>query len=189
MASSTSAHGLSTARLSRIDRHFQSRYVDTGRLPCAVTLVARRGEIAHHSALGYMDVERRRPVRDDTIFRIYSMTKPLTSIAFMMLVEEGLVGLDDPVHRFIPQWRELGVYEAGFLETFRTRRTTRPMRMIDLLRHTSGLTYDFQQRTNVDAAYRKRRLGQVGGPVSLDGMIDGLATMPLEFSPGDAWNY
>lgn len=189
MASSTSGHGLSTARLARIDKHFQSRYVDAGRLPCAVTLVARRGEIAHHSALGFMDVERQRPVRDDTIFRIYSMTKPLTSIAFMMLVEEGLVGLDDPVHRFIPQWRELGVYEAGFLETFRTRRTARPMRMIDLLRHTSGLTYDFQQRTNVDAAYRKHRLGQVGGPVSLDGMIDGLARMPLEFSPGDAWNY
>ena len=189
MPQPTSAHGLSTARLARIDRHFQSRYVDAGRLPCAVTLVARRGEIAHHSALGFMDVERQLPVRDDTIFRIYSMTKPLTSIAFMMLVEEGLVALDEPVHRFIPQWRELGVYEAGFLETFRTRRTARPMRVIDLLRHTSGLTYDFQQRTNLDAAYRKHQLGQVGGPVPLDAMIDGLARMPLEFSPGDAWNY
>jgi CubicO group peptidase (beta-lactamase class C family) len=187
--SPTSGHGLSTARLARIDKLLQTRYLDTQRLPCAVTLVQRRGEIAHHSALGFMDVERKRPVRDDTIFRIYSMTKPLTSVAFMMLVEEGLVALDDPVHRFIPQWRELGVYEAGFLETFRTRRTTRPMRMIDLLRHTSGLTYDFQQRTNVDAAYRKHRLGEIGGPLSLDGMIDGLARMPLEFSPGDAWNY
>jgi CubicO group peptidase (beta-lactamase class C family) len=187
--SQTAGHGLSTTRLARIDSFFQSRYLDTQRLPCAVTLVERRGQIAHHSALGHMDVERQRPVQDDTIFRIYSMTKPLTSIAFMMLVEEGLVALDDPVHRFIPQWRDLAVYEAGFLETFRTRRTTRPMRMIDLLRHTSGLTYDFQQRTNVDAAYRKHRLGQVGGPVTLDGMIDGLAKMPLEFSPGDAWNY
>jgi CubicO group peptidase (beta-lactamase class C family) len=182
-------HGLSTARLARIDKLLQTRYLDTQRLPCAVTLVQRRGEIAHHSALGFMDVERQRPVRDDTIFRIYSMTKPLTSVAFMMLVEEGLVALDDPVHRFIPQWRELGVYEAGFMETFRTRRTARPMRMIDLLRHTSGLTYDFQQRTNVDAAYRKHRLGEIGGPLSLDGMIDGLARMPLEFSPGDSWNY
>lgn len=189
MTRSSSAHGLSAERLARIDRLFQSRYLDARRLPCAVTLVQRRGEIAHHSALGFMDVERQRPIQHDTIFRIYSMTKPITSIAFMMLVEEGLVGLDDPVHRFIPQWRDLAVYEAGFLETFRTRRTTRPMRMVDLLRHTSGLTYDFQQRTNVDAAYRKRRLGQVGGPVSLDGMIDGLAKMPLEFSPGDAWNY
>ena len=189
MTRSSSAHGLSADRLARIDRLFQSRYLDTRRLPCAVTLVQRRGEIAHHSALGFMDVERQRPIEHETIFRIYSMTKPITSIAFMMLVEEGLVGLDDPVHRFIPQWRDLAVYEAGFLETFRTRRTTRPMRMVDLLRHTSGLTYDFQQRTNVDAAYRKHRLGQVGGPLSLEGMIDGLAKMPLEFSPGDAWNY
>jgi CubicO group peptidase (beta-lactamase class C family) len=187
--SPTSRHGLSTARLARIDKLLQTRYLDTGRLPCAVTLVARRGELAHHSALGFMDVGRQQPVREDTIFRIYSMTKPLTSIAFMMLVEEGLVALDDPVHRFIPQWRELGVYEAGFLDTFRTRRTARVMRMVDLLRHTSGLTYDFQQRTNLDAAYRKHRLGEVGGPVSLEMMIEGLAKMPLEFSPGDAWNY
>jgi CubicO group peptidase (beta-lactamase class C family) len=188
-APAQAGHGLSTTRLARIDKLLQTRYLDTQRLPCAVTLVQRRGEIAHHSALGFMDVERQRPVRDDTIFRIYSMTKPLTSVAFMMLVEEGLVALDDPVHRFIPQWRELGVYEAGFLETFRTRRTARPMRMIDLLRHTSGLTYDFQQRTNVDAAYRKYRLGEIGGPLSLGGMIDGLAKMPLEFSPGESWNY
>ncbi|HEY8540125.1 MAG TPA: serine hydrolase domain-containing protein, partial [Steroidobacteraceae bacterium] len=180
---------ISKERLARIDRLMQSRYLDTGRLPCAVTLVEHRGKIVHEGRLGYMDVERRRPVQEDTIFRIYSMTKPITSIAFMMLVEEGLVALDDPVHRYIPQWRDLGVYEAGFLETFRTRRTTRPMRIIDLLRHTSGLTYGFQQRTNVDAAYRKLLLGEVGGPVSLDAMIDGLAKMPLEFSPGDAWNY
>jgi CubicO group peptidase (beta-lactamase class C family) len=187
--SSPSGHGLSTERLARIDKLLQARYLDTGRLPCAVTLVERRGQLAHHSTLGYMDVERQRAVQNDTIFRIYSMTKPLTSVAFMMLVEEGLVALDDPVHRFIPQWRDLGVYEAGFLETFRTRRTSRPMRMIDLLRHTSGLTYDFQQRTNVDAAYRKHRLGEIGGPLSLEGMIDGVAKMPLEFSPGDSWNY
>jgi CubicO group peptidase (beta-lactamase class C family) len=180
---------ISKERLARIDRLVQSRYLDTGRLPCAVTLVEHRGKIVHESRLGYMDVERRRPVQEDTIFRIYSMTKPITSIAFMMLVEEGLVALDDPVHRYIPQWRDLGVYEAGFLDTFRTRRTSRPMRIIDLLRHTSGLTYGFQQRTNVDAAYRKLQLGEVGGSVPLDAMIDGLAKMPLEFSPGDAWNY
>jgi CubicO group peptidase (beta-lactamase class C family) len=184
-----STHGISAERLARIDRVWQTRYLDARKLPCAVTLVEHKGKIAHHSALGFMDVERQRPVRDDTIFRIYSMTKPLTSIAFMMLVEEGAVSLEDPVHRFIPQWRDLGVYEAGFLETFRTRRTSRPMRIVDLLRHTSGLTYDFQQRTNVDAAYRKSHLGEIGGPVSLEGMIEGLAKVPLEFSPGDSWNY
>jgi CubicO group peptidase (beta-lactamase class C family) len=182
-------HTVSAERLARIDRLMQTRYLDTGKLPCAVTLVEHKGKVVHHSALGRMDVERERPVREDTIFRIYSMTKPLTSLAFMMLVEEGAVALEDPVHRFIPSWRDLSVFEAGFLETFRTRRTTRPMRIIDLLRHTSGLTYGFQQRTNVDAAYRKQGLGELGGPVPLDAMIEGLAKMPLEFSPGDAWNY
>jgi CubicO group peptidase (beta-lactamase class C family) len=184
-----STHTVSAERLARIDRLMQARYLDTRRLPCAVTLVEHKGRVVHHSTLGLMDVERQRPVREDTIFRIYSMTKPLTSLAFMMLVEEGAVGLDDPVHRFIPQWRDLAVFEAGFLETFRTRRTSRPMRIVDLLRHTSGLTYGFQQRTNVDAAYRKHGLGEVGGPVGLEAMIEGLAKMPLEFSPGDAWNY
>jgi CubicO group peptidase (beta-lactamase class C family) len=183
-----STYSLSTERLARIDRLMQSRYLDRRKLPCAVTLVEHKGTIVHRSALGFMDVERQTPVGDDTIFRIYSMTKPLTSIAFMMLVEEGAVALDDPVHRLIPQWRDLGVYEAGFLDTFRTRRTSQPMRVIDLLRHTSGLTYDFQQRTNVDAAYRKLRLRQ-GGPTSLEDMIAGLAKLPLEFSPGEAWNY
>ena len=167
--------GLSSARLQHLDRLLQSKYLDTGKLPCALDLVERGGQIAHRSALGCMDVERKRPVQEDTIFRIYSMTKPLTSVAFMMLVEEGLVALDDPVHRYIPQWRDLGVYEGGFLDTFRTKRTSAPMRVIDLLRHTSGLTYGFQQRTNVDAAYRKYALGELGGPGTLESMIEGLA--------------
>jgi CubicO group peptidase (beta-lactamase class C family) len=183
------AVGLSAARLQHLDRFFQQKYLDAGRLPCVLTLIQRRGELAHLSALGLMDVERKRPVREDTIFRIYSMTKPLTSVALMMLVEDGRISLDDPVHRYIPQWRDLGVYEGGFIGTFRTRRTSAPMRIVDLLRHTSGLTYGFQQRTNVDAAYRKLGLGEIGGPVSLEGLIEGIAKIPLEFSPGTVWNY
>lgn len=176
-------------RLQHLDQFLQKQYLDTARLPCALTLVEHRGEVVHFSAQGKMDVERGRPVTKDTIFRIYSMTKPLTSIAFMMLVEEGLVALDDPVHRFIPHWRDLGVYESGFIGTFRTQRTRAPMRMIDLLRHTSGLTYGFQQRTTIDAVYRRLGLGDMGGGLTLDAMIDGLATVPLEFSPGESWNY
>jgi CubicO group peptidase (beta-lactamase class C family) len=183
------AAGLSAARLQHLDRFLQQKYLDAGRLPCALTLIQRRGEIAHLSALGLMDVERRRPVSEDTIFRIYSMTKPLTSVAVMMLVEDGRISLDDPVHRYIPQWRDLAVYEGGFIGTFRTRRTSAPMRVVDLLRHTSGLTYGFQQRTNVDAAYRKLGFGEIGGSVSLEALIEGLARMPLEFSPGTLWNY
>ncbi|MGH8178028.1 MAG: serine hydrolase domain-containing protein [Steroidobacter sp.] len=183
------AVGLSADRLQHLDRFLQHKYLDAGRMPCAMTLIERRGEIAHFSSLGFMDVERRRAISEDTIFRIYSMTKPLTSVAIMMLVEEGRIALEDPVHRYIPQWRELSVYEGGFIGAFRTRRTSAPMRIIDLLRHTSGLTYGFQQRTNVDAAYRKLGLGDIGGAVSLEGMIDGLAQIPLESSPGTVWNY
>ena len=181
--------GLSSHRLQHLDRFIRQRYLDTGRLPCATTLIERRGEIAHTSVQGYMDVERGRAVTEDTIFRIYSMTKPITSVALMMLVEEGAIALDDPVHRYIPQWRNLGVYEAGFIGTFRTRPTSAPMRIIDLLRHTSGLTYGLQQRTNVDAAYRKFGFGDPAGASTLEAMIEGLAKIPLEASPGEVWNY
>ncbi len=181
--------GLNPARLAAIDRFLKERYIEPGRLPGAFTIVQRRGEIAHWSPLGMADVERGVPVRDDTIFRIYSMTKPITSVAFMMLVEEGKVALDTPVHRYIPEWRDLGVYAGGFMETYRTVRTQRPMLMIDLLRHTSGLTYGFQQRTNVDAGYRKLKIGEIEKSGTLDSMITDLAKLPLEFSPGDAFNY
>jgi CubicO group peptidase (beta-lactamase class C family) len=107
----------------------------------------------------------------------------------MMLVEQGLVGLDDPVHRYIPSWRDLGVFVAGVPGAFQTKPPAAPMRIIDLLRHTSGLTYDFQARTNVDAAYRKSKIGVIDCGVALDRMIELLAQTPLEFSPGDAWNY
>ena len=183
------AAGLSSARLETLDRFIQSRYIDTGKIPGALTLIARRGEIAHFSALGMADVERKKPVREDTIFRLYSMTKPLTSVAFMMLVEEGLTALDEPVHNVIPEWKDLGVYQGGFMETYRTTRPARPMLMIDLLRHTSGLTYGFQQTTNVDAGYRKLQVGERTAGETLDGMIAKLAGLPLEFSPGTAWNY
>jgi CubicO group peptidase (beta-lactamase class C family) len=181
--------GLSPSRLQHLDRFIQQRYLDAGRLPCAMTLIERRGEIAHHSLQGQMDVERGRALTEDTIFRIYSMTKPITSVALMMLVEEGVVALDDPVHRYIPQWRDLGVFEAGVPGAYRTRPPAAPMRIIDLLRHTSGLTYGLQQRTNVDAAYRKLGFGDPVGASTLDAMIEGLAKIPLETSPGDVWNY
>lgn len=183
------AVGLASSRLQHLDRYIQQRYVEMGRLPCALMLIERRGQTAHFSVQGQMDLERGRPLQQDTLFRIYSMSKPITSVALMMLVEEGLIALDDPVHRYIPQWRNLGVYEAGFLETFRMRPTKAPMRIIDLLRHTSGLTYGLQQRTNVDAAYRKFGFGDPAGDCTLEAMIEGLAKIPLEASPGDVWNY
>jgi CubicO group peptidase (beta-lactamase class C family) len=181
--------GLSSSRLEAIDKFVQRKYIEPGRMPCGQVLVWRRGETAHFSSFGLADVERKTPLKDDTIFRIYSMTKPITSVAFMQLVEQGLVALDDPVHKFIPTWKDLGVYQAGFMETFRTKRPDRPMLVVDLLRHTSGLTYGFQQSTNVDAAYRKFKLGEIEKHGSLDYMIEKLAGLPLEFSPGTAFNY
>jgi CubicO group peptidase (beta-lactamase class C family) len=190
MTASSESFGFSSERLKNLDRCLKERYIDAGRLPCAQLLIARRGEIVYQTALGKMDVERNRPATEDTIFRIYSMTKPITTIAFMMLVEQGLVALDDPVHRHIPAWRDLGVYAGGVHGMFRTERPQRPMLIVDLLRHTSGLTYGFQMRTNVDAAYRKLKIGDFeNSDATLDDMIANLSTLPLEFSPGTAWNY
>jgi CubicO group peptidase (beta-lactamase class C family) len=181
--------GMSKTALDRIDAHLQSRYIDSGRFPGAQLLVYRRGKVAHASSLGLADVERKVPVRDDTIYRIYSMTKPITSVAFMMLLEEGKVALDEPVSKYIPEWKNLGVFVAGTAPLFLTRPLARPMLIIDLLRHTSGLTYGFQQRSNVDAAYREAKIGAVEKAGTLRSMIEDLAKIPLEFSPGEAWNY
>lgn len=182
--------GFDRKRLAAIDPFLNDRYVKTGRLPGTLSLVARHGEIAHLGVTGMADVERKKPLAEDTIFRIYSMTKPLTSVAFMMLVEEGKVSLDQPVHRYIPAWKDLGVFKAGTAKTgFMTTPTSGPMRIVDLLRHTSGLTYGFQNRTNVDAAYRSARIGEIEKAGTLDTMIADLAKIPLEFSPGTAWNY
>src|SRR4029450_6691115 len=117
------------------------------------------------------------------------MTKPLTTTAFMMLVEEGRVALDEPVHKYIPSWKNLGVFVAGTHPSFLTRPPTRPMLIVDLLRHTSGLTYGFQQRSNVHHAHRETKIGEVIKAGTLQTMIDDLAKIPLEFSPGEAWNY
>jgi len=182
--------GLNPERLARVDEFLERKYVGAGRLPGTLTMVARRGEVVHLGVRGHADVERGVPVAEDTIWRIYSMTKPVTSVAFMMLVEEGLVALDDPVHRYIPEWRNLGVYAGGtHRQGFQTRRTDQPMRMVDLLRHTAGLTYGFQLRTNVDAAYRAHRIGEIEKSGDLGSFIETLSKLPLEFSPGEKWNY
>jgi CubicO group peptidase (beta-lactamase class C family) len=181
--------GLCSKRLARIDRFLAERYVTPGKLPCALLQVAREGNLVHQTVLGKASLESGARLTEDSIVRIYSMTKPITSVAFMMLVEEGLVALDDPVHRYIPAWRELGVYRAGLPGAFQTGPTDSPMRIIDLLRHTSGLTYGFQTRTNVDAAYRVGKVDPFETKGGLDGFIDTLSKLPLEFSPGTAWNY
>jgi CubicO group peptidase (beta-lactamase class C family) len=181
--------GMSKAALDRVEQHLKLRYIDSGRFPGTQLLIYRRGKIVHSTVQGFADVERKAPVKDDTIFRIYSMTKPITSVAFMMLVEEGRVAIDEPVHKYIPEWKNLGVFQAGTAPAFLTKPPSRPMLIVDLLRHTSGLTYGFQQRSNVDAAYREMRIEELDKGKTLQSMIDELAKLPLEFSPGEAWNY
>lgn len=188
-SASPESAGMSAAALARVDRHLKERYIDAGRYPGAQLMVYRRGKIVHSSAQGYADIERKAPVKEDTIFRIYSMTKPITSVAFMMLVEEGRVAIDEPVHKYIPEWKNLGVFVAGTYPAYLTKPPVRPMQIVDLLRHTSGLTYGFQQRTNVDAGYREKKIADVVTSGTLDSMIEDLAKIPLEFSPGEAWNY
>jgi CubicO group peptidase (beta-lactamase class C family) len=181
--------GVSSQRLARIGEHWQ-RYIDAGKLAGTLTLMARRGQVVYCEPLGHLEIGRRRPVTTDSIWRIYSMTKPITSVGLMMLYEEGRFQLDDPVHKFIPSWKDLRVFAGGNHPVFVTVPPARPMSVRDLLSHTSGLTYGFMERTNVDAAYRKLAVGDRAKPgTTLADMIDTLATLPLEFSPGTRWNY
>jgi CubicO group peptidase (beta-lactamase class C family) len=147
----------------------------------------------HLSAVGQRDRERALPMTEDTLFRIYSMTKPITSIAMMMLVEDARCSLADPVERYLPAWKNLRVYRYGAYPTFATEPARRAMTIRDLLTHTSGLTYGFMHYDSVDAAYR--RAGVSGGvpgeerPSTLADMADKLSGLPLLFSPGERWSY
>ena len=181
--------GINAEQLSRAGEHLRKRYVEPGKIPGSITLVARRGQVCYLDTAGQRDMERGSAMAPDTIVRIYSMTKPVTSVALMTLYERGLFSLDDPVHRFIPAWRKLRVRKAGSHPLFLTVPCERPMTIRDLFMHTSGLTYDFMQASNVDAAYRELDVGLPRRGYTLQKMIDQLATLPLEFSPGERWNY
>jgi CubicO group peptidase (beta-lactamase class C family) len=185
------AHGFDSARLARLDRFLAETYVEPGLLPCAQLLVARDGVPVHFASQGIHRADGRAPLREDAIFRVASMTKPVTSLAFMALVEQGRTSLDQPVTAVVPELERVGVYAGGGTggEPFRTTPPERPMLMLDLLRHTSGFTYDFQQVTPVDAAYRQRGLVALRGKTPLEPFVAALGEIPLEFSPGEAWNY
>ena len=167
-------------RLARIPAFIQANYLDTGKLPFASVLVGRGDDIALRWSSG---------VAEDAIFRIASMTKPITSVAFMQLVEQGKIALTDPVTKYIPEFAKLGVFVGGGGNVpFMTRAPSTQMRVVDLLRHTAGFTYSFQEQGNVDAAYRKIELESWSKNTS-QSVIDTLAHIPLEFDPGTQWNY
>lgn len=173
--------GMDPDRLTGLLDFLDRKYIATGRLPHFQVMVSRHEQPLLFASRGRAR-ESGQPLGPDALFRIASMTKPVTSVAFMMLVEAGLVALDDPVERVIPEFSSLTVgLERAPLK--------RPMLMIDLLRHTSGLTYGLQRQTAIDALYRERGLDEFQQPRSSDDFVAALADIPLEFSPGDQWNY
>jgi CubicO group peptidase (beta-lactamase class C family) len=180
--------GLSSERLARIPQYFAS-YVEGGRLPCAAALVARGGQVAHLSFLGTTEMGGKRPIDEQTIYRIYSMTKPVTSVVAMQLLEEGRLRLDHEVSRYIPEFADVMVWDGGTAEQPILRKPDRPVLVRDLFIHTSGLTYAFLQQHPVDAIYRARGLDYGRWEGGLASFCVGLAQAPLVFSPGDRWNY
>jgi CubicO group peptidase (beta-lactamase class C family) len=183
------AAGFDPDRLARIDRHFMG-YVDDGRLPGWLVLVSRHGRIAHTSCYGSRDLEARLPIEPDTLFRMYSMTKPVTSVAAMMLYEEGAFELSDPVSRFMPAFEDLRVYLKGPAAKPVTEPATAPMTIQHLLTHTSGLTYGFHRVHVVDELYRAAGFEWASPPGrDLAACCDLWASLPLVFQPGAEWNY
>lgn len=181
--------GLEPRRLARIEEHF-ARYVETERLPGFSVLISRGGEIAHLATGGWRDVERRLPVELDTVFRVYSMTKPITSVAAMMLHEEGRFDLSDPVAAYLPAFADVAVYAGGSSQKPVLRPPSEPIRIWHLLTHTAGLTYGFLYQHPVDACYRAAGF-EWGSPRGTDlaGCCDLWASLPLMFDPGSSWNY
>ena len=180
---------LDPERLARIDAHFR-QYVDDGRLPGWLITIRRHGRLAYVATCGSRDTEADLPVTYDTLWRIYSMTKPVTSVAAMMLYEEGKLELTDPVSTFIPSFAGMRVFTGGSDLKQVTVPVTEPVRVWHLLTHTSGLTYGFHRVHPVDAMYRAAGY-EWGSPPGADlaQACDTWASMPLLFQPGTDWNY
>ena len=183
------AVGFDAQRLRRIDTHF-ARYVDEGLLPGWLVLVSRKGQIAHLATYGQRDIEAGLPVESDTLFRLASMTKPVTSVAAMMLYEQGAFELKDPVSRFIPSFADARVYRSGSAVNVVTDPIVEPVRIWHLLTHMAGLTYGFHYSHVVDSMYRHAGF-EWGSPEGLDlaACCDLWADLPLLFQPGAEWNY
>jgi len=180
------AVGFSSKRLARI-RPVMQGYVEKHGFSGFSTMLARHGKIIHFEQVGWQDRETQTPMSADTIFRLYSMTKPIVCTAFMTLYEEACFRLSDPVAKFIPAFAKLRVLagnkEAGYQEVDCHRLVT----IVDLLTHTSGLTYHFLEDSPVSIQYLESQLGKADQ--TLEEMIDQLAQFPLAFQPGTRWQY
>ena len=180
--------GLCGTRLAKVGGWMRS-YVDSGKLPCALTLVARHGEIALLDHCGFADVDAGREIARDTIFRIYSMTKPVAAVAAMMLYEEGRFQLDDPIARFLPEFADMTVYVSGHGTMMHTEPAERPITVRDLLTHTAGFTYRFLDETPLGEYYRRQEIDFNPGKQPLAETVAALADLPLAHQPGGRWNY
>jgi len=188
--------GFSAERLERITDHLRRSYIDNGKIAGCQVLVARHGYPAYFKSLGLMDRERAKPMRDDTIVRLYSMTKPITSVALMTLYEKGYFQLNDPVHKFVPEWRDHRVWVSGDGASMQTERPNRPASMRDMLCHTGGLTYGSalvalgapDDGHPVDKIYAKVGVRRDRGETLKD-FVQKLGRVPLRYQPGERWMY
>ncbi|MBS1849210.1 MAG: beta-lactamase family protein [Actinobacteria bacterium] len=182
--------GIETERLAHLDRVLHT-YVDKALIPGVQTLIWRHDRLVHHDCHGFVDVEARTEVAENTLYRLYSMTKPITSVALMMLYEQGHFLLENPVSRWIPEFAHTEVWAGGTADAPETRPLDEPLTIHHVLTHTSGLTYGFQYNHPVDELYRRARLGDfyAKADYDLDGCMERLAAQPLQFAPGTSWNY
>ena len=180
--------GLNSTRLELIQPWIRI-YLDDGKLPGATVFVARHGKAAYCKTFGLRDVEAKQPMQTDTILRFYSMTKPITAVALLMLYEEGRFQLDDPVTEFIPGFKDLRVYVSGEGDDMVTEPLCQPMTLHHLLTHTSGLTYGFGEEGPIPDLYQKHHTDFNGQDGPLEAVIERLARIPLQFQPGKRWNY
>jgi CubicO group peptidase (beta-lactamase class C family) len=188
--------GLDEGRLERITEHLQHRYIDAGRIAGCQVAVSRHGHVGYFRSFGRRDLERSVPVEEDTIWRIYSMTKPITGVALMSLYERGMFQLSDPVTRFIPQWRDLKVREQAADGAERLVDPQRPMTVRDLMMHMSGLGFGggrtLQELFSADNTERGQGFVpglRRGTGATLESMVNHYAGYPLEFHPGSHWLY
>ncbi len=179
--------GLSSRRLGNVSRLVHG-YVDDGKIPGAITMIARGGKVVFYETIGQMDVEAGNAMTDDTIFRIYSMTKPIASVALMMLYEEGRFQLDDPVSKYVPQFEGLEVFARGTAEKYQTRPPEREMTVRDVLMHTSGLISGGRAHP-VSELYQRSELRGSRSDGTLADMIEKVGELPLYCDPGAEWNY
>ena len=178
--------GMSAERLSRLNAAMKE-WVDQGRLAGTVTMVARHGKVVEFDANGKRDIAANAPMQKDSIFRIYSMSKPITGVAMMMLFEEGKWQLNDPVSKYIPEFANLKVYGTDAMNNVVMKDPVHPVTMRELMSHSGGFTYGFFSNTPVDKLQREANVLDINS--TLDEFIQKVAKVPLNSQPGTEWHY